>query len=849
MRGNGVVGILREVKNKWERRVPLVPSDVKKLVEKGLQVLVQPSPNRVFSDDEYASAGAVLTDDLSKAGTILGVKEFPHTSLQSDKAYMIFSHTIKAQPENMPFLDECLQKNVSLLDYEKIANDEGHRLVAFGEYAGLAGMVDGLRGLGEHLLSRGFSTPLLQVGSTFMYDGLDDCEGRLKEVGQAIAKKGLPKQLPPLVFAFTGRGRVYNGARQILNHLPVKTLSYDELTQLRAQEKNGTLPEDYNKWVYAIDLTVDDLVAHKNDSDRVDMQHYIAHPDEYEPVFHQKIAPHINVLVNGMYWEPKFPRLLSKEQMHDLHEQGHALDMVVDITCDIEGSVEALSHSTQIEAPFFTYNPATGKESAGVTGKGTCFLAVDNLPTELPKEASESFSNALTPLVPGLAQWQLSPELSKALITHENALTDDFDYITELRKHVKATPVFLPSTRRVVVLGSGMVSAPLIEYLRGEHYDVTIVSDDVDARKLLAKRYGCSQVHLRVGTDDKLLQKLVREHDAVVSLLPATAHVEVAKKCVENKRHLITASYVSDGMQGLHEQAQAQGIALINEVGLDPGLDHMSAQQVIDHVKMQGGRVLSFESLCGGLPAPAFSDNALQYKFSWSPRGVLTAATNAAQFLRQGQVLQVPGSDLLSHATPITIGGMKLEHIPNRNSLPYGKVYGIEDAHTVFRGTLRYEGTCRLMHAFAKCQLLSQESLPEGTTWREFLSKQNVDEVAKEALDSFGVWDSDLEMTETPLDSLCAVLLQQLAYAPGEEDMCVMQHRFEVEDKAGQKSLITSSLVHTGVVGDIEKHSSMALTVGMPTAIATDLLLKECMSRRCRVPGGSACIVTTLTVT
>lgn len=198
------LGIRREDKNRWERRVPLAPYHVKELIAKGIAVYVQPSNLRVFADDEYRNVGAIVQEDLSPANTIIAVKEVPPEKLLADKTYMFFSHTIKAQPSNMPMLDSIIEKNIRLIDYEKITDAKGTRLVRFGKFAGFAGMIDMLRILGERLLVLGFSTPFLNIGYSHMYPRLDDAKRAVVALGEEIKRVGLPRALTPMTFVFTG---------------------------------------------------------------------------------------------------------------------------------------------------------------------------------------------------------------------------------------------------------------------------------------------------------------------------------------------------------------------------------------------------------------------------------------------------------------------------------------------------------------------------------------------------------------------------------------------------------------------------------------------------------------------
>lgn len=281
------------MKNKWERRTPLIPSDVAKLTKQGVRVLVQPSTMRIYKDVEFKQAGAELVEDVSSANTIFGVKEFPIENLLPDKSYMIFSHTIKAQPYNMPFLDACIGQKVRLFDYETIrapptpSGGGGGRLVAFGKFAGYAGMIDALRGVGERLLSLGYSSPFMGVSSSYMYPDLPTAKAAVRKAGEEIAQYGLPAQIAPMRFVFTGTGNVARGAQEIFELLPHKYVTPAEL---------ATLPHDPHV-VYGCVVEAKDMVEPIDPSKQFDKRDYYENPHLYRPTFHEKIAPYTNVLV------------------------------------------------------------------------------------------------------------------------------------------------------------------------------------------------------------------------------------------------------------------------------------------------------------------------------------------------------------------------------------------------------------------------------------------------------------------------------------------------------------------------------------------------------------------------
>eukprot|EP00744_Colponema_vietnamica_P005120 GILI01007532.1.p1 GENE.GILI01007532.1~~GILI01007532.1.p1 ORF type:complete len:612 (-),score=169.44 GILI01007532.1:358-2103(-) len=444
-KGNGIIGIRREDKNKWERRVPIAPEHVSQLVAKGIKVIVQPSTRRCYADCEFEAAGAVISEDLSPAGTILAVKEVPIPLLMPGKTYMFFSHTIKAQQANMPLLDAILEKKIRVIDYECITENppanapdaKGKRLVAFGRFAGLAGMIDYIRGLGERLLTLGYSTPFLSCGSSYMYIDLEDAKEAIRKIGREILRKGLPEQLCPMTFVFTGTGNVSLGAQEIFELLPHEYVSANDLPALMAKKDRFK--------VYGVVATAEDMVAPRDPSQPFDKAQYYRDPNSYAPIFHEKVAPYMSVLVHCMYWDRRFPRLLSCDQIADLESSGrNRLLGVCDITCDFEGSVEFLKKFTSIEHPFYIYNPNSREISDDLEHPGILYMAVDHLPAELPKEASMHFGNNLMAFLPALANsdatlpfdqqlGDLPAELHRACLTSQGRLTPCYQYIATLR--------------------------------------------------------------------------------------------------------------------------------------------------------------------------------------------------------------------------------------------------------------------------------------------------------------------------------------------------------------------------------------------------------------------------------
>lgn len=1010
--GNKVVGILREDHGMWERRAPLTPLQVKELLSKvpDSRVLVQPCTRRIYSNEEYLKNGAEIKEDLSEANLLLGVKQVKKENILRDKSYFFFSHTIKGQSYSMPLLDACLEKNIRLYDYEcitKDGRDDTSRLVAFGKYAGHAGMIDTLHGLGLRLLAEGYNTQFLQICNAYMNISLEDAIENIKKVGQRIETEGLTPELGPLLFAFTGNGNVQHGAYDMFKYFP-----HEELENLNDYDKikeEIRLKKRKNNKLYYIHLKTSQLVKPKAPGAVFSREDYYHHPENYEPTFHEEILPHVNVLVNGIYWDARFPRLITKKQLQNLYKDNRNLKIIGDISCDLGGSIEFLSKPTTIEDPFYTYYPSSdeGEIRSDISSKGVLMLGVDNLPSELPRNASEHFGKNLLPLLPPLLTTKGFYEATeKDVDNHFDAATSDIP--AELRRaclvsHGKLMPKwryiqFLREQEESRIAGSAAISAA--KYLRDssedklifpttssynysasidlqghlfdsgainkildelENQDLeftikkceirpnnssgaqpTLVSIDlfsnqknnlenvlskineiftenkVAAGKLIVQKdifhvsapekmktlllFGSGRVALPIvklfntrknirliiagesveqaqflmdAMEDKervqflpfkypqdlsSISKVIKQSDVLVSLLPATMHVPIAELAIKEKKNMVTASYVSPDMKKLHEKAKEQGITILNEAGLDPGIDHMLIMKSIDHILEQGGKITELVSLCGGLPDPIAADNPLKYKFSWSPRGVLNAASNAAQFLNNNKLIQIKGEDLLKSAQPSSrFPTLRLEVLPNRNSLEYRELYKINDVNSICRGTLRYEGWSNVMYALKCLNLFSTSAssdnkdvisyfksnfnLKEGekiTT--KFIKKylinnfdfteENASNVAV-AVQWLGLTDdSSQESKQTalkhtgpsPIDAFCDLLVTRLKFGDNERDMVAMFHTIVGELPGGKKEIHTSRLLAFGVPGG---DTAMSATVGFTAAIGAELLLDE----------------------
>ncbi|KAH9540925.1 hypothetical protein CY35_14G031500 [Sphagnum magellanicum] len=721
-----------------------------------------------------------------------------------------------------------------------------------------------------------------------------------------------------------------------------------------------------------------------------------------------------------MYWERRFPRLLTNDELRELHSKKMCRLLAVgDITCDIGGSIECVREITAIESPFLRYDPEMGEIHKDMNGEGIIFLAVDCVPTELPKEATKHFGDVLYPFLSSMAHAS-SPEenlvpIQNACIAHNGKLRPLYEYIHRMRQsqdtmkkqqtakmngekngqlvrvvslsghlfdqylinealdvicdaggrfqvatfkvgqsdaetshadlQVEADSeealngivnklaviaregrnkqywnghaIYSRKTKQsllqklkdrgstggpqVLILGAGRMCEPAVKYLsdgqfitprnlqQPVHVRVGVVVASLylsDAEKVVEGIPNATAAQLDVS-DGAQLHELISEANVVISLLPANCHVAVANACIELKKHLVTASYVSTEMDNLNEKAKHAGVTLLCEMGLDPGIDHMLAMKMIDKAHARGGRVQSFVSYCGGLPAPTAANNPLGYKFSWNPSGAIKAGRNPAVYLYQGKKVEVAGEELFASAVPLRLQNtpaFALERLPNRDSLSYGDLYGItNEAATVFRATLRYEGFSEIMAALGKIgffkmdplMLTANDAPSSGLTYKAVLElllsqipehpgqfsasetntvSSNTSWIANK-LASLGCckdssvafkaancirWlgldaeESIPEACKNAFDVLCHRMEQRLTYAPNEQDMVLLHHELEVVFDDGHPSeQHTATLLELGETSEqgtellVRPQSAMARTVGLPVAIAAQLLLFE----------------------
>jgi alanine dehydrogenase len=429
-----VIGIRREDVNRWERRAPLTPREVARLVrDEGLRVIVQPSDIRIFEDAAYEDAGATLADDLSPCDVIFAVKEIPVGSILPDKIYVFFSHVIKGQAANMPMLAALRERGCSLIDYERIVDEEGQRLVFFGRFAGLAGMIDTLWALGKQLAYQKRETPFATLKAAWQYPELEDARAAVREAGARIAREGLGKELAPLVVAYAGYGNVSSGAQDILDLLPLEEVPPARLAALASARKRR------DKVVYKVVFKEEDMVRPRAPGASFDLQDYYDFPDKYEPVL-STYLPYFTVLVNCIYWDERYPRFVTKADLAALYggESPPRLRAIGDISCDVEGGIEATVKQTTPDAPVYVYDVDRGEAVDGVAGNGPVILAVFNLPAELPRDASAYFGRQLEPYVAPIARaaWdagfgdlELPPPAKAATILYRGEFTPQYRYL------------------------------------------------------------------------------------------------------------------------------------------------------------------------------------------------------------------------------------------------------------------------------------------------------------------------------------------------------------------------------------------------------------------------------------
>jgi len=400
--------------------------------------------------------------------------------------------------------------------------------------------------------------------------------------------------------------------------------------------------------------------------------------------------------------------------------------------------------------------------------------------------------------------------------------------------------------KKVLILGAGMVVRPIVRYLLDKNYIVTVATrTKAKADEMIDGHPNGRSVAWTVEQEAEL-DGMIAGHDLTVSLLPYLYHVMVAKKCIKLKKNMVTTSYVKPEMRALDAEARAAGIIILNELGLDPGIDHMSAMRIIDHVHGKGGRVDEFYSFCGALVAPEVEENPFRYKFTWAPKGVVMAGNNDGNFLKNGQIVYVPTENLFRNPLKVDFPqvGM-LDVYPNRDSVPYKDLYGIPEAKTIMRGTFRYEGWCEIIDALKVLKLLSYDKYNmEGLSYAGFMAKQTGEASAENikakvaaklgldinsrpigAMEWIGLFSNEpMNRTEdSPFEIVSDLMIAKMMIRPEERDMVVMQHTFLASYTDGSQEVIKSRMLDFGT---LLTDTSVARTVALPAACGVEMILE-----------------------
>jgi len=415
----------------------------------------------------------------------------------------------------------------------------------------------------------------------------------------------------------------------------------------------------------------------------------------------------------------------------------------------------------------------------------------------------------------------------------------------------------LTDMQKVLILGAGMVVKPILTHLLKKNIQVTVATRTKSkADEIIGNHKNGKAISWTI--DDRTgLEKMISEHNLTVSLLPYIHHLTVAGLCIKHKKNMVTTSYVKPEMKALDGEAKKAGIIILNECGLDPGIDHMSAMRIIHNVHERGGAILEFYSICGALPAPEAANNPFRYKFSWSPKGVVMAGNNDGRYLKHGKIVDIPTEDLFKNPFQVNFTGVgQLEVYPNRDSLAYREIYGIPEVRTLYRGTFRYPGWCETLDVMKQLALISNDKFDmTGMTYADMVRHQlkvgsrqsvvgsrqsavgslrqqvadhlgiSVPAYALESLQWLGLFD------ETPMnrgvDSTFEVtsdlMIEKMALGPDERDMVALQHTFLAAYSDGHKEVIRSRMLDFGT---ITTDTSIARTVALPAAIGVEMILK-----------------------
>lgn len=406
--------------------------------------------------------------------------------------------------------------------------------------------------------------------------------------------------------------------------------------------------------------------------------------------------------------------------------------------------------------------------------------------------------------------------------------------------------------RSILIIGAGRSASSLIRYLlsKSESENLHLIVADLSlalAEKKTENHPNATPIALNIfDTDER--KSAIESASIVISMLPAHLHIEIAKDCIQFKKHLVTASYISDAMQALDEEAKKNNLIFMNEIGLDPGIDHMSAMKVIDEIRSKGGNMLLFESFCGGLVAPESDTNLWNYKFTWAPRNVVLAGQGgAAKFIQEGTYKYIPYGTLFRRTEFLEVEDYgKFEAYSNRDSLKYRSIYGLDDILTLYRGTIRRVGFSKAWNMFVQLGMTDDSYIMEDSenmSYRQFTNsflpyhptdsveikmrlilKIDQDDIMWDKLVELDLFNPDKKVNlpnATPAQILEKILSDSWTLEPDDKDMIVMYHKFGYE-LYGEKTQIDSKMV---CIGDDQTYTAMAKTVGLPVAMATLLIL------------------------
>ncbi|SNR23117.1 saccharopine dehydrogenase family protein [Flavobacterium sp. ov086] len=408
--------------------------------------------------------------------------------------------------------------------------------------------------------------------------------------------------------------------------------------------------------------------------------------------------------------------------------------------------------------------------------------------------------------------------------------------------------------RSILIIGAGRSASSLIRYLlsKSESENLHLIVADLSlalAEKKTQNHPNATPIALDIFNAPER-KAAIEKASIVISMLPAHLHIEIAKDCLEFKKHLVTASYISDAMQVLDEEAKKNNLIFMNEIGLDPGIDHMSAMKVIDEIRAKGGKMLLFESFCGGLVAPESDNNLWNYKFTWAPRNVVLAGQGgAAKFIQEGTYKYIPYGTLFRRTEFLEVEGYgKFEAYSNRDSLKYRSIYGLDDILTLYRGTIRRVGYSKAWNMFVQLGMTDDSYIMEDSenmSYRQFVNsflpyhptdsveikmrlilKIDQDDIMWDKLLELDLFNHDKKVNlpnATPAQILEKILSDSWTLEPNDKDMIVMYHKFGFEIN-GEKKQIDSKMV---CIGDDQTYTAMAKTVGLPVAMATLLILNK----------------------